>query len=235
MSSIRVVALMLFVGCACPCVLASPPADFQNQLVISDLDFPMALEFLPDGTMLVAHKGGLVGRVEPGLTTLDPVPFLTIPHVDTFAARGVYDLILDPNFIVNGYVYVFYSNATVGRNRVSRFVSIDGIAVPSSEVVVWQDEPIVGDGHYGGGIAFGPDGRLYIAVGEELDGPQAQDLHRGGGKIHRVNPDGSVPTDNPFFDGTGPNVDSIWALGFRNPFRMHWDLAASRLFVGDVS
>ncbi len=64
--------------------------------------------------------------------------------------------------------------------------------------------------------------------------PNAQDLTNPRGKIHRINPDGTVPTDNPFYDGAGPNCDSIWASGLRNPFRAYYDAPTGRLFVGDV-
>ena len=62
----------------------------------------------------------------------------------------------------------------------------------------------------------------------------AQDLTSPRGKIHRINPDGTVPTDNPFYDGAGPNWDSIWALGLRNPFRAFYDAPTGRFFIGDV-
>src|SRR5690606_16239795 len=88
--------------------------------------------------------------------------------------------------------------------------------------------------HYGGGLAFGPDGKLYLTTGEEFDGNQAQDLTRAGGKVIRINKDGTIPTDNPFADGPGGNLDEIWALGLRNPYRAHWDLVGQRFYIGDV-
>ena len=81
---------------------------------------------------------------------------------------------------------------------------------------------------------FGNDGKLYFTTGDHFQGSPSQDLGSPRGKIHRINPDGTVPTDNPFYDGNGPNVDSIWALGLRNPYRAYYDAPTGRLFVGDV-
>ena len=73
--------------------------------------------------------------------------------------------------------------------------------------------------HHGGALNFGNDGKLYITTGEHFNPPNAQSLTSPRGKILRINPDGTIPTDNPFYDGAGPNRDDIWALGLRNPFR----------------
>ena len=81
---------------------------------------------------------------------------------------------------------------------------------------------------------FGNDGKIYFTTGEHFNAPDAQSLNNPRGKIHRINPDGTVPTDNPFFDGSGPHVDSIWAYGLRNPYRAFYDAPTGRMFVGDV-
>ena len=81
---------------------------------------------------------------------------------------------------------------------------------------------------------FGNDGKLYFTTGDHFQGRPSQSLTNPRGKIHRINLDGTVPTDNPFYDGSGPNVDSIWALGLRNPFRAYYDAPTGRLYVGDV-
>ena len=88
--------------------------------------------------------------------------------------------------------------------------------------------------HHGGAIVFGNDGKLYFTTGDHFQGTPSQDLTSPRGKIHRINPDGTVPTDNPFYDGNGPNVDSIWALGLRNPYRAYYDAPTGRLYIGDV-
>ena len=87
--------------------------------------------------------------------------------------------------------------------------------------------------HVGGTIAFGPDGKLYVAVGDNGYPPNAQDLSNPHGKLLRINPDGSIPADNPFAGQPG-KLGAIWAYGFRNPWRFQFDSATGRLFGGDV-
>jgi len=147
---------------------------------------------------------------------------------------GSFDLVLDPNFGTNGFLYVFYTANAPLRDTVSRFTASGNAAVPGSEVVIWQDTVAAGQFHHGGALEFGPDGRLYIATGDHFSASDAQSLTSYHGKILRLNADGSIPTDNPFFDGAGPNLDAIWALGLRNPYNISWDQPSGRLFIGDV-
>ena len=108
-------------------------------------------------------------------------------------------------------------------------------ADPATELVVWQGRAdSTSTDHHGGGLAFGPDGKLYISTGDNGDPPTSQSLTSDHGKILRVNKDGTVPTDNPFFDGNGPNVDAIWARGLRNPYRFSFDAVTGRMYIGDV-
>ena len=81
---------------------------------------------------------------------------------------------------------------------------------------------------------FGNDGKLYFTTGEHFAGTPSQDLSSPRGKIHRIDKDGFVPLDNPFYDGAGPNWDSVWAYGLRNPFRAYFDAPTNRLYIGDV-
>ena len=88
--------------------------------------------------------------------------------------------------------------------------------------------------HHGGAINFANDGKLLLTTGEHFDSAPSQDLTSPRGKILRFNPDGTIPTDNPFYDGAGPHYDAIWALGLRNPYRAYYDAPTGRLFIGDV-
>ncbi len=82
---------------------------------------------------------------------------------------------------------------------------------------------------------FGPDGKLYLTIGDKWDVPaRAQDLTNAGGKIFRLNKDGTIPSDNPTFNGAPGNLPGIWAYGLRNPFRASWDIPTNRFFIGDV-
>ena len=144
------------------------------------------------------------------------------------------DIELDPAFATNNFVYVFYTQGSPNRDRVSRFTANGLTTVPGSEFLIWQDLSDAHAEHHGGDLSFGPDGKLYITVGEHFDPPQAQILSNFRGKVLRINSDGSVPPDNPFNDGAGPNREEIWALGLRNPFRASFDSVTGRYYIGDV-
>jgi PKD repeat protein len=118
----------------------------------------------------------------------------------------------------------------------SRFTANSGntATVAGSEFVLYQDPQVANAEHHGGAIMFGNDGKLYFTTGEHFNAPDAQSLTNPRGKLHRINLDGSVPTDNPFYDGAGPNWDSIWAYGLRNPYRAYYDAPTGRMFIGDV-
>jgi glucose/arabinose dehydrogenase len=150
--------------------------------------------------------------------------------------QGVMDLELDPNFSNNRFYYVFYTAGSPNRDRLSRFTSNTTLTgtIAGSEVVLYEDPQTADAEHHGGAVMFGNDGKLYFTTGEHFNASLAPLLTSPRGKIHRINPDGTVPTDNPFYDGAGPNVDSIWARGLLNPFRAFYDKPTGRLFVGDV-
>jgi glucose/arabinose dehydrogenase len=202
---------------------------FVNDRVVVGLNEPTALRFTPDGRMLIAERDGTIWVAQPGATQVDPQPFLQIPSVARDNERGLLGFALDPSFSTNGYIYVFYTHTNL-RNRVSRFTS----AGPTSERIVWENTRNANIWHQGGDVQFGPDGNLYISVGDHLDAQSAQSLTAYSGKILRITRDGAAPTDNPFYDGAGPNLDAIWARGFRNPFRFTIDPTSGRMLIGDV-
>ena len=131
---------------------------------------------------------------------------------------------------------MFYTLGSPNRDRVSRFTVTDDHlgTVPSSEFVLYQHPQNANAEHHGGALNFGNDGKLYVTTGEHFNPPDAQSLTSPRGKILRINSDGSVPTDNPFYDGSGPKRDEIWALGLRNPFRAFYDRVSGRFYVADV-
>jgi glucose/arabinose dehydrogenase/PKD repeat protein len=214
-------------------VPGSPTPTFVSDRVVIGLDEPTNLVFTPDGRMLIAERDGTIWVVPAGAAQVSPTPFLQIPNVNTQDERGLLGLVLDPQFATNGYVYAYYTNNTP-RNRVSRFTALGNAASPSSELVIWQNTTPAAIWHQGGDLHFGPDGYLYVSVGDHLQGGTAQDLDSYNGKILRMTRDGTVPPGNPFDDGAGSNLDLIWARGLRNPFRFTVDPANGRVIVGDV-
>ncbi len=211
---------------------------FQNEVLATGLYLPTAMKFLPDGRMLVSELTGKIKIIPAPYITPDPTPFLTLTNIGTSPSsqEGIFDFALDPNFATNHYFYVFYT-ANDLRDRLSRFTANAGMTgtVAGSELVLYRDPiDLQSDEHHGGAIAFSNDNHIFFTTGEHFQGAPAQDLNSPFGKIHRINMDGTVPTDNPFYDGAGPHWDSVWALGLRNPYRAYFDNATGRLYVGDV-
>jgi glucose/arabinose dehydrogenase len=156
--------------------------------------------------------------------------------VSSVGERGLLGVAFDPAFATNRFVYVYYTATTpTVHNRISRFTASGDVAVPGSEVVILElDNLSSATNHNGGALAFGPDGKLYAAVGENANGSHAQTLANLHGKMLRLNRDGTIPTDNPFFaTATGKNR-AIWALGLRNPFTFAFNRSGSEMFINDV-
>jgi len=212
---------------------------FRNEILATGFDLPAVLKFLPDGRALVAEVAGVIKVVPPPYTTPNPTPFLDLNlNIPGYAGiqQGIQGMALDPNFVTNHYYYVFYTNDSPNKDRLSRFTAnstLDG-TIPGSEVVLYEDPQLADTEHHGGAVNFGNDGKIYFTTGDHFQGAPAQDLTSPRGKVLRINPDGTVPTDNPFYDGNGPNYDAIWAYGLRNPFRASYDAPTGRLFIGDV-
>ncbi len=210
---------------------------FQNEVLATGFDLPTSIEFLPDGRMLVVELNGLIKVMSPPYTQVSPTPFLQIANIaNTGVQQGIFDVALDPNFTSNRYYYVFYTANTPNRDRLSRFTANASLTgtVAGSELVLYEDPQNANDEHHGGAVFFDNAGKLFFTTGEHFQGTPSQQLTSPRGKVHRINSDGTVPTDNPFYDGSGPNVDSIWALGLRNPFRASYDSVTDRIYIGDV-
>ncbi len=210
---------------------------FVNEVVVPGITAATTIVFLPGGRMLVGELTETIWVVQPGAAQPDATPFLQLDYSQMFGEQGLMDIVLDPNFAQNNYYYVFYTKGFPGQNNrdtVSRFTASGNRTVAGSEFVVWQDDANSNSEHHGGALGFGPDGKLYVSTGEHFNPPDAQRLDSFHGKILRLNSDGTVPSDNPFFDGNGPNKDAIWAYGLRNPFRMSFDSVTGRLYIADV-
>ena len=163
------------------------------------------MQFAPDGRLFVAEQGGRLRVIKNG--ALLSTPFLTLT-VSSVGERGLLGVAFDPDFATNRFVYVYYTATTPAiHNRISRFTANGDVAVAGSEVVLLDlDNLSSATNHNGGALAFGPDGKLYAAVGENANGANAQSFTNLLGKMLRINKDGSIPTDNPFYGtATGQN------------------------------
>jgi glucose/arabinose dehydrogenase len=210
------------------------PAGFIDTLGASGLSNATAMAFAPGGNRLfVAEQTGKLRVIKNG--KLLPTAFVSLT-VDSNGERGLLGVALDPSFSTNQYIYVYYTTPSPSpHNRVSRFTASGDRAVPGSEVPLLDIQPLSSaTNHNGGAIHFGADGKLYIAVGDNANGTNAQTLANLKGKILRINKDGSIPTDNPFYDvATGKNR-AIWALGLRNPFTFAVQNGTGRILINDV-
>jgi glucose/arabinose dehydrogenase len=194
---------------------------------------PTAMAFAPDGRLFVCLQTGQLRVIKNGALLANPFVSLT---VDSFGERGLLGVAFDPGFASNQFVYVYHTvPGTPAHNRVSRFTANgDVAAVGSGTAILDLDNLSDATNHNGGAIHFGPDGKLYVAVGENANAANAQTLNNRLGKVLRINADGSIPTDNPFFNvATGANR-AIWALGLRNPFTFGFQPGTGRLFINDV-
>ena len=210
---------------------ATLPAGF-SETQISGLSSPTAMEIAPDGRVFVCQQGGQLRVIKNG--ALLPAPFLTV-SVDASGERGLLGIAFDPNFGTNNFVYIYYTVPSVPRhNRVSRFTANGDVALVGSEQVILELDDLGATNHNGGAIHFGPDGKLYVAVGENAVPDNAQTLANLHGKMLRINADGSIPSDNPFFNSAVGKNRAIWALGLRNPFTFAFQPGTGRMFINDV-
>ena len=203
------------------------------ETAISGLSNPTAMQIAPDGRIFVCQQGGALRVIKNGV--LLPAPFITL-SVDPSGERGLLGIAFDPNFATNNFLYLYYTvPSNPRRNRVSRFTANGDVVVPGSEVIIWElDFLTSATNHNGGAIHFGPDGKLYIAVGENATEENAQTLGNMLGKMLRINSNGTIPEDNPFFGIADGNNRSIWALGLRNPFTFAFQPGTGRMFINDV-
>ena len=196
---------------------ATVPAGFTDTLVANRSLDPTAMAFAPDGRIFVCQQGGALRVIKNG--ALLPTPFLTVT-VDSRRRTWSAGHRLRSKLC-------FKSTCVCLLHRYHSAFTIVSVASPlmatslsaGSEMIV-MDLPNLSTAtnHNGGAIHFGPDGNLYVAVGDNANGANAQTLSTGSAKLLRITSTGAIPTDNPFFNQATGNNRSIWALGLRNPF-----------------
>ena len=191
-----------------------------NTVVASGLENPWGLALLPDGNWLVTEKPGRLRIVTKEGQIGAPVA--GVPAVDAKGQGGLLDVILSPTFGQDRLVYFSYAQPRQGGNgtAVARArLSDDNTRLENLQVIFEVAQTYDGDKHYGSSLAFAPDGKLYITIGERSDKPKrpdAQNLGTHHGKVVRINADGSAPQDNPFVGREGA-LPQNFTYGHRNP------------------
>jgi glucose/arabinose dehydrogenase len=187
----------------------------QAEIVAEGLEHPWALEFLPDGRMLVTERPGRLRVI--GLNGGLSKPLEGVPKVFDQGQGGLLDVALDPRFAENNLIYLSYAepgeNNTAGTAVARARFGEDRL---SDVHVIYRQQPKVeGVIHFGSRLVFARDGTLFVTQGDRGYQNSAQDVSIGLGKIMRINPDGSVPKDNPFVGRSGI-LPEIWSYGHRN-------------------
>ncbi len=223
-----------------------------DTVVSSGLAFPIAIEFLdpadPSRFFVIEKNSGRVKLVQNGVVSST---VLDLP-VNNASERGLLGIALHPQFAANGFVYLYYTRSSTGGdtstqsawtdNRVERYRWNGSALVEPTLIVAFPRDTTQNNGpnHDGGVILFGPDGKLYGVTGDLnrgfLDNPRIEQntsvtAVAGVGGIFRLNPDGSIPPDNPFVSHSDVRIRRLWAYGIRNSFGMMFDSLTARLWM----
>ncbi len=199
----------------------SQKTEVEVASVVKGLASPWALEFLPDGRMIVTEKAGKIRIVAKDGKVGEPVA--GVPKVDARGQGGLLDIALSPSFASDRLVYFTYAEPREKGNGTSvakaKLIESGGTAKLDELKVIFRQTPTYdGDKHFGSRLVFAPDGKLFVTVGERSDKAtrgQAQDLTSGLGKVFRIDTDGNAAKDNPFTGGEKARPE-IWSYGHRN-------------------
>lgn len=235
-------SFLLFLGCASKAqekivVIGSDDTALHGD-VLETFSSPWAMAFLPDGQGLVSEKTGslwLIDKKGKKRFAID-----NVPHTKARKQGGLGDIIVDPNFAENNTVYLSFVERDPNNDKLS------GAVVESANLIVegssakltnrkrlWMQSPkTTGNGHYGHKLAISPDDYLFITSGDRQKFTPAQDMTSNLGKVLRINKDGSIPQDNPFY-GLNEVTNQIWSLGHRNPLGIDFD-AKGKLWVHEM-
>jgi aldose sugar dehydrogenase len=212
---------------------------FQKTTVLTGLEHPWSIAWLPDGAMLITERPGRLRIVRNGV--LAPTPIAGVPPVLAVSQGGLMDVSLHPRFAQNRFVYLTYSHGTIDANR-TRVVraTFDGKALRDLRVIFEVSQAKQGGQHFGSRILWLPDNTMLVAIGDGGNPPlqlggdlirkQAQNLRSRLGKIVRLADDGSIPKDNPFV--ASANVDpAVWSYGHRNIQGLAFDPTTKRVWA----
>jgi len=235
--------LTLLLLLAAPAWATVPSGFTETDYLSNDLTNATGLAWAPDGSgrLFITRKEGQIRVVtmKDGVLETSGSPprlvtklFATEPNIYKESECGLVGIAFDPNYVANRYVYVFVT-VSATEQQIVRYTDVDTTGI--SRTVIVSGLPTRGQNHDGGGIGFGPDGKLYWSIGDLGNGTGVDaDLTSLAAKVSRANRDGTPANDNPFNDGVGPNNEYIWARGFRNPFTLTFQPSTGLLWVNVV-
>lgn len=217
--------LMTAIALCVPFAASAQGVAYQVETVAEGLEFPWSLAFLPDGGLLVTERVGRLRLIEPD-GALRAAPVSGVPAVYVAGQAGLFEVALAPDFAISGTLYLAYACGEADANNtcLARGHYADG-ALTRVQTIFEARPKKRGSAHYGGRIAFLPDGTLVLTLGDGFDyREQAQDSGNHLGSIVRLNADGSVPKDNPF-------GNEVWSFGHRNVQGIVFDARSGRLIA----
>jgi glucose/arabinose dehydrogenase len=200
-------------------IFSAQDFDYEIEIIGKGLEIPWEIAPLPDGRFLVTERPGRV-------IVLDSGKKYEVPDVEHIGEGGLLGMAISPDFMESRQLFLYYTYRAGNRilNRVSRFTL--GEETLTDEIYILDEIPGARF-HNGGRIKFGPDEKLYITTGDAQEPNLSQNINSLAGKILRINPDGSIPEDNPFEDSP------VFAYGLRNPQGMSWHPVSGALFASD--
>jgi len=212
--------------------IADDPKNYTVETVVEDLDNPWGMAFLPDGGLLITEKDGDIIYAKDG----NKKTIAGVPEVVSRGQGGLLDIILHPNYSINGWLYITYSSSEgegEGAHTAVMRAKFDGNSLTDQEVL-YKATPNTRKGqHFGSRMAFDDKGYLYFSIGERGERDvNPQDITRDGGKIYRINDDGSIPEDNPFFNEADAKK-AIYSYGHRNPQGMIFHPSYKEIWVNE--
>lgn len=188
---------------------------FEPRRVAWPFDLPWGAAFLPDGRILVTEGAGALRVVENG--TLMTQPIQGVPEVISGGHAGLLDVLVSHDFETSHRIYLSYTHGAPGAISMRVMSAVLGETALTEQTVIFDSRPAQpGYDQIGGRLSYGPDGLLYLTLGDRTDKGRAQDLMDHSGTIVRIREDGSIPDDNPFI-GRSDALPEIYSYGHRNP------------------
>ena len=216
--NLRSIVLTLIISSTIACAQDKNPTNTENthEIIVSDLDIPWGFTFLPDESMLITEKSGNLIHFKDGKKT----NISGLPEIYVRGQGGLLDIVLHPNYKTNGWIYFSYASPkgddSGGNTAISR-AKIKNNSLTELQLLYKATPNTTKGQHFGSRLVFDENGYLFFSIGERGNRDEnPQDITRDGGKIYRLNDDGSIPEDNPFVNKANAKT-AIYSYGHRNP------------------